>query len=322
MKLLIIGAGATGTVLGYFARQAGADVTFLVKEKYASKLREGITLHQHRTFRAEPFTFELRGYDVQSELSAIQDRTFDAIFSTVPSNALSEGTWLAEIGAAFPGVTFVSFQPGLEDRRLILEKTGMAPELLVEGSIPFLSYLAPMPGETHLSPGYAFWIPPTSKGYFDGDPARAQRIVRLLTDGGYPAKFRPKYKEESLALETLLSVLVIGLEKADWSFDKLFNSDKLYIVSKATEEAFPLVYRKRMNVLPERSVFRDLLFRGIVIQSTLRLIEFLAPFDLEQFFQIHYTKIDVQRRREFESIVGLKPRESLGTSLTLLRSKS
>jgi hypothetical protein len=322
MKVLIIGAGATGTVLGYFAREAGAEVTFLVKEKYEKKLKEGITLHHHRTFRGEPVTRLFKEFEVRAQISELAGKSFDAILCTVPSNALNEGKWLNELIETLPGVTFVSFQPGIDDRKTILDKTNLSAENFLESSIPFLSYLAPMPGETNLAPGYAFWIPPTSKGYFNGESGRAQKIVKLLQEGGYPAKYQPRYKEKQLAMETLLSILVIGLEKADWSFDKLFNSDKLYIVSKATEEAFPLVYQKRTGELPKNSFIRDLIFKGLIIQTALRMMEFLAPFDLEQFFQIHYTKIDAQRKGEFEAILGLKPRESLGTSLTLLRSKS
>ena len=322
MKVLIVGAGATGAVLGYFAREAGAEVTFLVKEKYEKKMREGVRLHKHRSFRSEPSTILFKEYEVRSNISDLQGKPFDSILCTVASHSLIEGDWIKNLVSALPGVTFVSFQPGIEDRKIVLERSGIPPENLLEASIPFLSYLAPMPGETHLSPGYAFWTPPISRGFFNGEAGRAQKVVSLLREGGYPAKYLPKYKEKQLGLETLLNILVIGLEKADWSFDKLFNSDKLYLVSKATEEAFPLVFQKRTGELPESSFFRDVLFKGITIRSAIRLLEWMAPFDLEQYFQVHFTKIDTQRKNEFESILRLKPRESLGTSLTLLRSKS
>ncbi|RYZ84554.1 MAG: hypothetical protein EOP04_17790, partial [Proteobacteria bacterium] len=38
MKILVVGAGATGSVLGFFAKKSGADVTFFVKSKYAEQV--------------------------------------------------------------------------------------------------------------------------------------------------------------------------------------------------------------------------------------------------------------------------------------------
>lgn len=321
MKILIVGAGATGSVLGYFAKNAGADVTFFVKPKYAEQVSHGLTLHEFKGTKKSPHTHLLSGLSVRSDASQLKNETYDYVFVTVPSPAIREGDWLEQIAAALPDTTIVSFQPGIEDRTIILEKTGVPTERLIDGSIPFLSYLAPLPGQSDLKSGYGFWFPPLATGSFAGETTRTKSLVELMKKGGYPAKYQLLFKEKTAALSLLLTLTVIGLEKSDWSFDKFFNTEKLYIVAKSAEEVYPWVYEKQFGNKPKVGLLTRLTFKPLLIKTILRSLQFACPFDAESFFKVHFSKVDTQMHNGFQEILALRPKESLSASVTLLAGK-
>lgn len=321
MKILIVGAGATGSVLGYFAKKAGAEVTFFVKPKYAEQVSHGLTLHEFKGTKKTPDTHLLNEIEVRSDAESLKNHAYDYVFLTVASPAIRDGDWLRDIAAALPQTMFVSFQPGIEDRTIILEKTRISQERLLEGSIPFLSYLAPLPGQSDLKSGYGFWFPPFATGSFSGESIHAKSLVELMKQGGYPAKFQPQFKEKTAALSLLLTLTVIGLEKSDWSFDKFFNTEKLYIVAKSAEEVFPWVYEKQFGKKPKVGLLTRLTFKPFVTKTILRALQFACPFDAESFFKVHFSKVDTQMHNGFQEILALRPKESLSASVTLLAGK-
>ncbi len=321
MKILIVGAGATGSVLGHFAKNAGVEVTFFVKPKYVEQVSQGLTLHEFKGSKKTPITHLLKDIGIRSDAASLKNESYDYVFLTVPSPAIREGDWLEQLSNALPETIFVSFQPGIEDRTIILEKTRIPEARLVDGSIPFLSYLAPLPGQSDLKSGYGFWFPPFASGSFAGESNGTKTLVELMKKGGYPAKFQLQFKEKTAALSLLLTLTVIGLEKSDWSFDKFFNTEKLYIVAKSAEEVYPWVYEKQFGQKPKVGLFTRLTFKPLLIKTILRALQLACPFDAESFFKVHFSKVDTQMHSGFQQILALRPKESLSASVTLLAGK-
>src|SRR5690554_4444448 len=198
-RILLVGAGAVGLTYGYHLSRGGANVTFFVKEKYRTEAEAGYLMHQHRPLR-RPRAFYFDDYAVISDLDAVANHTWDQVWLCVASPAL-RGDWLAEFCARIGQATLVSLQPGLED----LERVAQVydPAKIIAGSILFIAYQTPLPGE-NLREGVAFLIPPAAPSPFspllinpnlfepsDSD-LRCERVVEALNRGDLVATVDPQ----------------------------------------------------------------------------------------------------------------------------------
>src|SRR5687768_9790918 len=144
MKVLLVGAGAVGQVYGYFLKQGGASVAFHVKEKHAEEARRGYSLYplNRRKARRSPVKFD--GFEVLTSLDDVKARTWDQVYLCMSSTGL-RGEWTAPFLRSIGDATVVFLQPGLDDREYLGQ--WVPEDRLVQGSIPIVSYHAPLPGE-------------------------------------------------------------------------------------------------------------------------------------------------------------------------------
>ncbi|HEY1556446.1 MAG TPA: 2-dehydropantoate 2-reductase N-terminal domain-containing protein [Kofleriaceae bacterium] len=279
MKALVVGAGAVGQVFGYHLARGGADVTFYVRPKYVDACRRGFTLYplsEHDAVRFEGF----------GVVTTADGGAWDQVYLTVSSPALRSGSWLDEIARATGAATIIKLQPGLHDREFLAERVD--PARIVDGTINFLSYHAPLPGETRFAePGMAYWLFP-GKGPFSGDdPARVVAVVEALEAGGLPAKRVRDATTLSRYGSAILCTFVAALEAADWSFAEMRARRTVDLGARAAAEALRVVGRERGGApLPPRLVAHPLAFRTI-----LRVAPHLMPVDLEAYLRLHFTKV-------------------------------
>ena len=278
-KILIVGAGAVGQVFGYHLAQGGADVTFLVKDKYVDECRRGFTLY--KLPKTEPLKWTGAGV-VTSPAG-----TWDQIYITVSSTALRGGTWFAELAAATGDATIVVLQPGLEDRAFVEQH--VAQQRIVDGTINFLSYHAPLPGETRFAQaGTAYWFFP-GKAPFSGE--RAGDVVRALAAGKLPAKRVKDVPRTSAFPSAILGAFVAALEAADWSFKKMRGDGLAKLGARAARQAVRVVEHERGHRAPlgMRMAARATMFRVLT-----RIAPRVAPVDLETYMKVHFTKVGDQ----------------------------
>ncbi len=280
MKVLVVGAGAVGQVFGYHLARGGAEVSFLVKDKYVDECRRGFTMY--RLPKTDPIRFD--GANIVTSPAG----AWDQIYLTVSSTALKAGTWLDELMKATGDATIVKLQPGYDDLAYLAERCG-APRI-VDGSINFLSYHAPLPGETRFAqPGMAYWLFP-GKNPFSGEDARVGAVIAALRAGGLPAK-RVKEVRTAIAFPSaLLGMFVAALEAAGWSFARM-RSDTSALGAQAAREAMRVVGHDLGLRTP---LAMRIAARPFALRALSRIAPRVAPVDLETYMRVHFTKVGDQ----------------------------
>ncbi|MDF1663007.1 MAG: 2-dehydropantoate 2-reductase N-terminal domain-containing protein, partial [Planctomycetota bacterium] len=300
---------AVGVVYGRHLQKAGAKLSFYVREKYREQCEKGLTvypLNEDRSFKAVDF----QGFDVLTTPEDVAKHKFDQVWLAVPSTALYVSDFLEPFLKACGDATIVSLTPGLEDREHMLK---FVPESkLCWGLITFISYQAPLPGETLDKEGIAYWFPPLSKNPFSGPKEITKGFVAALNKGGCPAKYLKNAATASAMPSSMLMPHLVALQGANWSFQELKKSELLGIASKAAKEAM-VISGKKVGKCPW--------YRGAVCPLTLRMIMGMAPrlipFDIEVYLKYHFTKVNDQTRMYIDTY--LKYGEEYGVETKNIR---
>lgn len=334
MNLLVVGAGAIGSVYGYLVSKSSGPspvkISYLVKPKYLRSLETGITLYPWKGRKAE--LTEFRDYTVYDSLEAVKKKSdespFDFILITIPSDKLREGDWFENLLRSVGNAKIWSLQPNFSDTGFIEEKLKKisgegAERRLVSGGIPILSYLAPLPGETFAKSGYAFLIPPGAKAnWSSADPAAAKEAAQFFTDAGLPSKTSENIRAEGLFSESLLRCVVAGLEKSEWSFAKLLHGVNLPLVTEGIREMTAIQAKLLNTADPGNRWWGKAGASRFAIQSALRIASFIIPFDFEAFLRVHFTKVENQMHLALnETIDAGKLLRLSTTNLVLLRGR-
>jgi len=283
-RILLVGAGAVGQAYGFHLQRGGAEISFLVRPKYAEAARAGFTVHCHNGRHRGAHDF--RGYGVLTGPEEVADRRWDQVWLCVSSPAL-RGPWLEPLLAAVGDAAVVTLQPGLEDRRRLLE---WVPEArLVSGLISLISYPAPLPGGD-LPAGMAWWFPPLSPSPFSGPAGAVSSVVRALERGGCPAKRGARVYETVAFASGLMMPVIAALEVAGWSFRTLLRSPNRALATRGGRQASRIA----------RPGYRRWLAWLVSGGLTLRILAFFAPrvvpFDLETYLRVHFSKVGDQTR--------------------------
>jgi 2-dehydropantoate 2-reductase len=278
MRALVVGAGAVGQVFGYHLAKGGADVTFLVKDKYIDECKRGFRMYP-LNMGGRPVHFDT--FSLTTEAAGV---AWDQVYLTVSSTALRAGPWLDQLARDTDDATIVMLQPSLDDHAYVAAR--VAPERIVHGGIGFLSYHAPLPGERRFSePGMAYYLPPAASP-FSG--ARAEAVVHALSAGGLRAKVVEDAARETAFPAAILSAFVAALEAADWSFARMRGDGLVTLGARAADEALRVVAHELGTHVPlaMRLAARPLTFRTI-----LRVGPHVVPTDLETYLRVHFTKV-------------------------------
>lgn len=287
MKILIVGAGAIGQVYATHLKKSGAYVGVYVKPKYAEACQRGLTIYQLRTLRRHTVeTFQPD--DVLTSVEDVAAQGWDQVWLCVSTAAL-EGEWLDRLLDAAGDATVVCPQPGLHVR----DRIGriVPPQQVVTGTIGFISYQAPLPGEA-LDPGVAYWFPPLEASRFSGHPDRVDPVVAALRRGGCPARVHRDARAALAFSSCLLMPHVTALEGAGWSLEELRHGKWLLLAARAAVESMRVVSAQLSLSMPwYRVVIQPWLSRTIILFAPL-----ILPFDAERYLRYHFTKVGDQSR--------------------------
>jgi 2-dehydropantoate 2-reductase len=283
----VVGAGAVGQVFALHLARGGAEVVFLVKPKYAEECGRGFKLY--RLGGRVPTTESVTYRALTSTADAARER-WDQVYLTVSSSAL-RGDWLGELARATGEATVVMLQPGLDDHAYVAEH--VAEGRIVDGVINFLSYHAPLPGETRFAePGMAYWLFP-GRAPFSGEDARVRAVVAALRAGGLPAKRIRDVHTSNAFASAMLAMFVTGLEASEWSFRTMREGGNATLGGRAAAQAMRVVGHEVAHRRPLGLWFAA---RPFTFRLVLRLAPRIAPLDIEAYMKAHFTKVQQQMR--------------------------
>src|ERR1700730_652535 len=105
MKVLLVGAGAIGQVIGHHLSVGGAQVSVLLRADGQASVHP-FRLHRLRRGR-RPLTATWRPHESVRGLDALPDASWDAVLLCVPSDSLRHG-WLPDLAERVGRATIVS----------------------------------------------------------------------------------------------------------------------------------------------------------------------------------------------------------------------
>jgi ketopantoate reductase len=314
MNVLVVGAGATGQVLGLFLQRGGARLSFYVRPKYADEVRAGLSV----TGRGGPFDHEelpLHPEAVLTTPAEAAGQRYDAVFVCLSSTGLRAGRWLADLTATLgPTVPFVFLSPGIEDRDFVASAAPGTP--IVWLMFPMIAYTV-ADVEPSSSTATAVWRPPLARVPLGGDPAHTEPLAEVLDRGGLPTR--------TVSLEALtrdlafsgavLNLHMVGLEIAGWSFAALRDDRELMaLVYAALGEALALSAH-RVGTAPPLPLR---LLRPWLSRVALRLAPRFIPLPAETYFRVHFTKVGDQTAQQL--VAYAEAADAAGLSSTQLRA--
>lgn len=251
------------------------------------------------------------GYDVMSDISKMNVVDPNFVWLCVSSDQLRTA-FLNELVSALPKhTTLVNMTPFVEDFAYILS-VFPHPDRIVQGTIPFISYAPPLPGESFcpvhlLSIGeqhslceHAVFFPPFAPVALSGEQSRLSQLVQSLGKGGVRAKAVKENAANSTAFPgAILCAILLALECEEWSFDKL-QQRRLVLGCEAAEQA--------MNVVAERMQIKTPLLVSRCLRPILLLMlnmgPLVTPFDMEKLIAYHFNKVNKQTRLNMSDAVA------------------
>ncbi len=322
MRALIVGAGAVGIVYGFYLQKVGAEVSFLVKERHRSGLRDGVRTYALKMWGRYATTV-FSGYGVYSDIAELPGREFDLVVLTVASDAL-EHDWLASLaGSVGETARLLILQPGINDRAKIDQH--FPADRVTQGLINFVSFQAPLAGAArplpeNSPPGIA-WFLMRPSGHFEASEA-GRWLQAELAKGGFHATVIDDLPGVS-ARRTAQSIPVTAvLELADWKLARLVSPRFWSLAMASSREAEAVVSGA---ALKGRSLSRSALRH--FLRLALPIVKRMAPFDIEGYLAFHFTKVGPQTLLVLDTLIeageGAPPRqvEALRSVRDRLRTK-
>lgn len=283
MKVVIVGAGSVGQVYAYALQHGGADVSLFVKDKYRASLAQGFDLYALNLGR-EPLHVTIPS--ILSSVNEVRAEVWDAVILCIPTNGIRSPDFPALLQAT-GNATVLSMIPG---ENVEQEITRFIPnDRFLNGIIGIISYPAPLPGESLVKPGTAFWNAPFASSVISGSKDRALPLVKIFKKGGLPFQFKDRKDLDPFG-EPLLRVFIASLRRSGWTFASFLQKDEQRIFRAALDEA--------MTVVEKRNGKKRLFFLKWNLTPLFRLLQMcsrlLAPFDMETYLRVHFTKVGIQ----------------------------
>lgn len=273
----MVGAGAVGQVFGHHLARGGAIVDFFVKPKYEAETRAGFRMQALHHPGSEPVLF--RPHAVWTSPEQVAAQKFELVFLCMSSTGLKRGAWLKELAPAIESATVIALQPGLEDRAFIA--AAIPESRTVWAMFPLVSFIEP--------PVTKYYLPPLTKIPLSGPGAELP--AKIFDRGGLPAKVVGDIQRSLGFSSAMINLHMAALECAGWSLAALRGDRELLkLLYGALPEAFSIVAARLKTKVPW--VFG--LLRPWATQLSTWIAPKIAPFPLEDYFQLHFSKVGDQ----------------------------
>lgn len=291
MKILIIGAGAVGQIYGYHFHQGGAEVSFLIKEKYRAELSHGMKLFPLNQGR-NPQALLFESYQLISDYQTLKQTHWDVVLITVASDALYQ-PWLEELSQVInPEASILSLQPGMRDREHITRF--FSPTRILTGLIVLIAFQTPLDPTGPQDKGMAWWMPPFVKTPFDGSFERITPIIETLNRGSFPSVQDNLINKPTKAAfgSTFLGEFIYWLEKNNWQLSQFHQPIVGNEFVEGLRSSFAKISQKISVPVPVLINLLGWRSYSILIKVAMKLM----PFDLERYLKIHFTKVGAQMK--------------------------
>ena len=226
-------------------------------------------------------------FDVLTRYSQLESRSWNQIYMCIPSTSLTDGL-LEGIKTYGGAATIVKIQPGPGDWERFTEHFDVSQ--IVSGMVSFISYRAPLGGETVAEPGMAHWFPPLVRSMFSGLGDRVRGVVSALQAGGLPARAHPDVENLVSYIVAVEAPLTAGIQSAGWSLRRFNKSRWLKVACRGIKEALQLAGKHQQSNAP--------IFTQLVNCLTIRLAIWFLPkervFPLEPYLEHHFMKLRSQ----------------------------
>jgi 2-dehydropantoate 2-reductase len=291
MKVLMVGSGAVGQVLGLGLRKANVDLAFYARPGSGARLTQaleqgGLPLFQTSHLRRRhPIAHRLSDYQVVTDLEGCQRFEPDQIWFTTPST-VCHSQWFQEFLLNVPSDRVVCFAPeGGRDE--FYPKVGDKGRM-VFGGIMFLAWQGDLGGDAGRPEGVGFWLPPLLEIPLMGEQDACHEVADLLKNGGFRSTVKePGFGKIQAATAGVLSGFVAGLELSGWSLRLYRRSPWLRVAARGCREAV-------LSQLPDLGSAGTMLLTAGLSRAGLSLatvlLPVLFPFDLEKYVKFHYLK--------------------------------
>jgi 2-dehydropantoate 2-reductase len=282
MRVTIVGAGAVGVTYAHLLARAGAEVSFLVREKYAASVRDGIRVYPGAGRREERLVPH-RVVTSERELDAEQ------VWLAVPTTGFDEAS-LGALKTATKDATVVDLMPDPDERA-----KKVFGDRAVEGSIPFVAWQTPIPHSNEArAPGIAYWFPPFARVRFAG--ARAQACAELLRRGGVRTQVVADMRADR-AFSRATMCFIWHTEAAGWS---AIGGLRRY--DTAAREALAIAERET-GVAPGARTLTTAPWLMHLGAPFVPLVRPFLPFPVDPYLRYHFTKVGGQSHRGLQALI-------------------
>ncbi len=304
MNILIVGAGSVGKIYGHYLFKAGAKISFLLKEKHVAEAERGFTIYPLNQKGSFVFWNEFK---VLTTFEQVKNESWDFVILAFASTSLKED-WLKEFIPAIRATPLLSLQPGLNDQDHLLNF--IPKEQLLNGTIPIISYEAPMAGETFSQPGTAFWIPPGAKGSFSAVNPKLDLLLETFQKSNFPVKRVEDSKKQNVFAAPVLMLLIGALMRTHWSFQELKKSSHLKTMCDAISETVE-IHAARVG---EKAPGIRNLIGPTFFKTFMSVAPHFAPFNLETYLKVHFSKVGDQMKQGLIDYIEYGKKIGLPTS--------
>ncbi|MCG8672863.1 MAG: hypothetical protein MI867_25925 [Pseudomonadales bacterium] len=312
-KILIVGAGAVGQVYGYQFAQAGNQVSFFAKEKYHEALEQGLTLYHLNRDKKKIRPINFDHFEVLTTWQAVaessQQKAWDQIYLCISSTALLNFDFEGLRSALNSNTTVVMLQPGPKDYALAAAE--LPESQIVQGMITLISYDTPLPGESVLQPGVAYWLPPMAATPFSGPGQRCADIIKTFKQSNMNATSHRNLRAMAPYPTAALMAFLTALEASDWKLDALKNN-------KPLQREMIQAQRQAFNAISEESGNKAPLWKNALapwmINFAINIAPKAVPLDLETYFQVHFTKVKDQTKLYMSTYIESAEQQGLNAT--------
>ncbi|MCM0606434.1 MAG: hypothetical protein KA715_10120 [Xanthomonadaceae bacterium] len=319
MKILIVGAGAVGMVYGRALALGGCEVTFFAREKYRKDLewqsKTGFLFYLwNRKSGGVPAAERWTGFKVCTSLDEVSATNWDFVIIATSSTGL-RGEWLEPfLKSLNPKSLLLTLQPGMHDVEYLSAKFPHA--RLVEGTIPIVSYFAPLKTEQFKEKGIALWTPSGGKvvlgktsDHSESTSLALDKLKGAFDLGGLKTVLSREGKKSNLVPGTALNLFIAALRQSEWSFEKLKQNDNLNIACEAMNEIIPVLAKRngvKVSPLIIQYLLRPWFFKLVIWAS-----RFIVPFDFETYLELHFTKVGDQMKQGLLDMIEVAQAEQV-----------
>lgn len=321
MRILIVGAGATGQVYGAHLAAGGAEVGVVCRPRQAESLRRGVHLWRvTRRNRWAPLPF--RPVEVFTEGSEIEPHRWDQIWLAVSSTALRSDSSRAVLDRLRESHV-VTTTPALSDR--VFLRSWIPEERLAFGMTSYLAWQTPLPGGAAPPDSQPseieVWLPPLQQCLFSGRARGLESAVSALERGGCPATISDDLDWTLACGAGVMMPVIAELELAGWSLHTLRESGHRQRAMSAARQVIGALAQARSRSVPWWTVALS----PVLASLALPIMPRAAPLDLERYLAYHFDKVGDQTRMMLDEYLELAPAQALdqvASQATALRALS